>query len=190
MLLRAGRILARAIPMLASFGFLEWPNGAAASELSLTEYQVKSLFLLNFSKYVDWPAAAFDAAAAPIVIGLLGETNLNEALQTAVAGKIIGGRRVVIQLVAADGEIGKCHILFVSTSETKRVGEILGKIKALPVLTVGEIDQFMDEGGAINFVKKEGKVRLEINLTAARLAGLEISSKLLSVADTVKGRRN
>src|SRR6185436_3590774 len=95
-LLRAGRVLAHAILLLAPFGFLVWLNGAAAGGPSLTEYQVKSLFLLNFSKYVDWPPAAFDAAAAPIVIGLLGETNLGEALQSAVAGKIIGGRRVVI----------------------------------------------------------------------------------------------
>ena len=64
----------------------------------------------------------------------------------------------------------------------------MGKIKTRPVLTVGETDQFMEQGGVINFVKKEGKVRLEINLDAARQAKLEISSKLLNVADVVKGK--
>jgi hypothetical protein len=56
------------------------------------------------------------------------------------------------------------------------------------VLTVGESDQFTDQGGVINFVEKQGKIRLEINLAAARLANLQISSKLLSVADSVKGK--
>jgi hypothetical protein len=39
-------------------------------------------------------------------------------------------------------------------------------------------------------VIKGGKVRLEINLDAARQAKLEISSKLLGVADVVKGKTN
>jgi len=44
-----------------------------------------------------------------------------------------------------------------------------------------------ENGGMINFVMKDGKVRLEINLAAAQQANLLISSKLLSVADVVKG---
>jgi hypothetical protein len=55
------------------------------------------------------------------------------------------------------------------------------------VLTVGETELFTARGGAINFVMKDGKVRLEINLAAAQQANLQISSKLLSVADVVKG---
>jgi hypothetical protein len=56
------------------------------------------------------------------------------------------------------------------------------------VLTIGEIDQFLEQGGVINFVKKEGRIRLEISLDAARLANLQISSKLLNVADAVRGK--
>jgi hypothetical protein len=53
---------------------------------------------------------------------------------------------------------------------------------------VGDSEKFARQGGVIGFVKKDGKVRLEVNLNAARKARLEISSKLLAVADEVIGR--
>ena len=66
--------------------------------------------------------------------------------------------------------------------------EILEPLKTLPLLTVWESDQFLDRGGVINFVKKDGKVRIEIDLDAARRGQLQISSKLLKVADLVRGK--
>ena len=136
---------------------------------------------------MDWPTNAFAETNSPIVIGLYGEDKFGDALTNAVAGRTISGRPIVIQPIEKNDDPGKCQVLFISDSEKNHLGEILDKIKALPVLTVGESDQFLEQGGMINFVKKEGKIRLEINLEAARRAKLEISSKLLGVADVVKG---
>jgi hypothetical protein len=189
-LLRGKNLLKKAISLIAFCGLLFRAANAAGGEASMTEYQVKALFLLNFTKYVDWPPAAFAGTNAPIVIGLYGEDKFGDALTKAVEGKTISGRRIVIQPIEKDGDPGKCQMLFISDSEKNHLGEILDKTKALPVLTVGETDQFMERGGIINFVKKEGKIRLEINLAAARQAKLEISSKILGVADVVKGNAN
>jgi hypothetical protein len=178
------------IGLLAFLGLFLRVATVASGEVSLTEYQVKALFLLNFAKYVDWPAASFAETNTPIVIGLCGEDKFGDALKKAVEGKSVSGRGIVIQPIEKDADLAKCHLLFISDSEKKRLADILAKTKAVPVLTVGESDQFLEQGGVINFVKKEGKIRLEINLDAARLARLEISSKLLGVADVVKGKRN
>jgi hypothetical protein len=145
---------------------------------------------LNFTKYVDWPSVSFAGTNTPIIIGLCGGDKFGDALKKAVEGKTVSGRRIIIQPIEKDDDSGKCHILFISDSDKKHLSVILDKIKALPVLTVGETDQFMEQGGVINFVKKEGKIRLAINLDAARQAKLEISSKLLNVADVVKGKSN
>jgi hypothetical protein len=165
-------------------------NSGFGGEIPATEYQVKAVFLFNFAKYVDWPAAAFTNTSAPITIGVLGEDRFDDSLRRTVAGKTVNGRPFVIRHIAVNESPDGCHLLFISDSEKKRLGEILGKIKARPVLTVGESGQFLEAGGVINFVIKEGRIRLEINLDAARQAGLQISSKLLNVADTVKGKLN
>jgi YfiR/HmsC-like len=178
-------------PATALLGLAAWLAGACSGyggEPSFTEYQVKALFLFNFTKYVDWPVEAFAETNTPITIGVYGENKFGDDLPKAVSGKSVGGRAITVRRIENTDDLGKCHILFIGGSDQKHLGEILDKIKALPVLTVGETDQFAEQGGVIHFTKKDGKVRLEINLQAAQRANLQISSKLLSVADVVKGK--
>ena len=156
------------------------------AETTMAEYQVKALFLLNFVKYVDWPAEAAPGATSPIVIGILGQDNFNDSLTNAAEGKSFNGRAVVIKRLSANDDLGGCAILFISASEKSRLDEILGKTGRLPILTVGEDESFLQKGGIINFTLKEDKIHLAINLKAAQKVNLQISSKLLSVADVVK----
>ena len=170
--------------MFSLLAFMIFLSGSLTvrAQISMTEYQVKALFLCNFLKYVDWPAGA----TGPIVIGVLGQDNFNDSLPNAVEGKNINGRVIVIKHLSADDEVSGCAILFVSSSENSQLSEILGKTGSLPILTVGESDSFLQNGGIINFLLKEGKIHLAINLKAAQKVNLQISSKLLSVADVVK----
>jgi YfiR/HmsC-like len=158
------------------------------AETTMPENQVKALFLLNFAKYVEWPAEAFADEKSAIIIGAVSSEAFEENLKKAVEGRTINGRPVVACQIVDEKDLSKCQILFIAGSDRKHTTALLGKVKALPILTVGEADQFLEEGGIINFVKKEGKVRLEIDLNAARAARLQLSSKLLSVADSVKGK--
>jgi hypothetical protein len=47
----------------------------------------------------------------------------------------------------------------------------------------------LDEGGVINFLIVDRRVRFEVSMNAAQRAGLRISSQLLSVAVRVRGTR-
>ena len=55
----------------------------------------------------------------------------------------------------------------------------------LPVLTVGEADNFTRDGGIISFYAQGTKIRFEINKQVAENAGLRISSRLLRLARIV-----
>jgi hypothetical protein len=184
------RWLAHAVAWGVCLGLVCEVCSVGRADGSMPEYDVKALFLLNFTKYVAWPPAAFAGSNSPILIGVCGQSKLGEALDKAVAGKSVGGRAIVIRQLKSTDDISECHILFVSDSESSRMREILEKAGALPILTVGEGAPFAQNGGIINFVLKNGNVRLEIDLAAARKAGLAISSRLLAVADVVKGKSN
>jgi hypothetical protein len=186
----ADGLMAKVIAVMALLGFVLGSSRGFGAETSLAEYRIKSLFLFNFATYVDWPTNAFAADSAPFAIGLIGDDKFAAVLAKTVEGKTVSGRRIVIQPIEKEDDLGKCHILFLAEPDQKRLGEMLDKIKALPVLTVGESNQFLDRGGVINFVKREGKVRLEINLDASRQAKLAVSVRLLGVADVVKGKAN
>ena len=159
---------------------------AKCQDGGFTEYHVKALFLFNFAKYVQWPEQAFSDTNAPITIGIVGEDKFGDDLPNAVEGKTVGGRSFAIKHLSANDNPQGCQILFISDSESSQVGDILQKVGALPILTVGEDKSFSRSGGIINFILKDGNVRLEINLDSASRAGLKISSKLLAVADTVR----
>ncbi len=187
---RSGSSLKRA---WAACGLVIWLLGAASglrAEVSFSEYQIKALFLFNFAKYVDWPAEAFPTVTSPITIGIVGQDNFGDDLKHAVEGKSINGRSIVIKHITSDTELGGCQVLFISSSENPRFEAILEKTSALPVLTVSERERSSRKSGIVNFTLVEKKVRLEIDLNAARQAKVRISSKLLSVADLVKGKSN
>lgn len=183
-------VLLKTVSLIVLAAFLFCPGRINGGEAAFTEYQVKALFLFNFVKYVDWPAETFPTTNAPITIGVLGKDNFGTDLQHAVEGKSINGRAILIQHVTTDTKMAGCQILFISASEKADLDEILAKTGALPILTVGEQEQFLAKGGIINFTLKDEQVRLEINLDAARLAKVRISSKLLAVADVVTGKTN
>lgn len=160
----------------------------AKAERVLPEYQVKALFLTKFAKYVDWPAEAFPSTNTPILIGVIGNDQFADELERISQNKEVNGRGFAIKHVAVGGDCSGCQMVFISHSEAARSGEILDRIGAGPILTVGEDREFEEEGGIVTFVIKDEKVRLVINLAGARKCGLKLSSKLLAVADEVKGR--
>jgi hypothetical protein len=147
-----------------------------------TEYQIKAAFLFNFAKFVQWPPAALAGATSPIVIGILGENPFHDDLARTIRNKTIDDHPLVIKELRSPAEATNCHILFISTSEKRRLPEILKGLEGSSVLTVGEMDHFTESGGMINFVLKGNKVRFQINHDAATRAGLKISSKLMSLA--------
>lgn len=124
----------------------------------------------------------------PSVWKVIGADNFGENLRHAANGKTVDGRSFVIKRLSKKDDFRCCQILFIRDSKSSHVADILSKVGSLPILTVDEDKAFSKAGGIINFVLKNGNVRLAINLTAANQAGLKISSKLLAVADTVKGK--
>ena len=160
---------------------LAGPAGRAQSPAS-PEYQVKAVFLFNFAQFVEWPARAFRDDHAPLVIGVLGEDPFGAYLDEAVKGEKIGPHPLVARRFHRVEDITECHILFVSHSEAGRLEAILPRLRSLGVLTVGDFDNFIRQGGIVRFVTVNSKIRLKINLDAAKAAHLTISSKLLRPA--------
>lgn len=152
-----------------------------AAQQQPLEYQVKAAFLLNFTKFVEWPTDEFADPESPISICILGEDPFGAAIDEIVEGEIVGTRKLAVHRVASPQK--ECQVLFVSRSE-KDLAKILTAVGP-GVLTVGEGESFLRDGGIISFVIENRRVRFNISQTAARNARLRLSSKLLSVAKMV-----
>ncbi len=149
------------------------------------EYQVKAVFLFNFAQFVEWPPAAFAGASSPIVIGVLGENPFGAYLDETVREEKVASRPLEVQRYRRVDEIKTCHVLFISRSEANRLEQILVSLKDRSILIVGDGDDFVQRGGMIRLATPQNKIRLIINVEAARAAHLTISSKLLRSAEVV-----
>jgi hypothetical protein len=165
----------------ALYGLLLAPLVPAADKDQSLEYQVKSAFLLNFTRFVEWPP--IERAGAPFTVCILGHDPFGGALDRMVQGETVEGRRLVIQRIRRE-QTHACQVVFVDRTEKERPRLLAGFGRG--VLTVGEGDGFLRDGGMIAFVIENRRVRFDINQTAASGAGLRISSKLLNVARSVE----
>jgi hypothetical protein len=148
------------------------------------EYQLKAAFLYNFAKFTEWPETAFKENNSPLILGVLGEDPFGEAIEP-IKGKIVKSRKLEVKRFKSLMDLQPCHILFISASEKERLAEILTKIEGSAVLTVGDLDQFIDAGGVIRFTILEEKVGFEINAEAIKTAEFKLSSQLLKFSKLV-----
>jgi hypothetical protein len=149
------------------------------------EYQVKAAFLMNFAKFVDWPPAAFPNDQAPFVLGIVGEDPSGGALE-ALNGQVVKNRTIKVQHLSGMSGWQACHILYIGPSEGARLQSIIREIGTAPILTVSDgVEQFAQQGGVINFLLVDNKIRFEINVTVAKKAGLSMATQLLQVGKVV-----
>ena len=152
-----------------------------ASEIS-REYLIKSAILYNFAKFASWPEAAFTTPGAPLRVCVLGDDPFGAALDT-LNGKQVRDRSLATARITDIHDAPQCHMVFVSTSETPRLTEILEYLGQHPILTVADINRFAAFGGIIALKEVDNRSRIEVNMDAADRAGLKLSSKLLRLAD-------
>src|SRR6187431_2548237 len=101
-------------------------SGQSAPSL---EYDVKGAFLYNFSKFVDWPSAAFSTSRDPLKICIFGADPFGPGLERLIAGEPIGGRNSVVERPQTIELLRTCHIAFISSSERPRLNLILDGLR-------------------------------------------------------------
>lgn len=158
-----------------------YARGPAAPESKPTQYEVEAAYLFNFGKFVAWPASA-QPADSPFLICVLGDDPFGPVLDRAIASEALKGRPVQARRIARPQDAVGCSILYISGSESGRLSKILSEIHEAPVLTVSDIPDFVQQGGMIQFVLRDGRVRFEVNLAPTQRNGLAMSSELLKVA--------
>ncbi len=155
------------------------------AETAGDEYFIKAAFVMNFAKFTQWPEKTFADASDEIRLCVMGDDSVYTTFSK-IEGKTINGLRLVVKKIKTTQEIENCHILFVSRPNRDDLPKIFAAVKEKPILTIGEITGFEISGGIINLEKEKDKIRFNINVTAAKRSGLEISSRLLHLATIVE----
>lgn len=141
--------------------------------------RMKAVFLYNFTKYISW--TTLDTAKT-FTIGVFGVDEILVPLRMMAQERLESGQKIKVLKVVDPAQVEECEILFVPVHNTSSFRELRPGLPAANVLYVGESLGFATSDGAINFVKRDGKIKLEINRKALADANLTASSHLLKLA--------
>jgi len=174
-LARAGVALAT----LCLFASLAPPARAQNAKL---EYAVKAAFLYKLAAFVDWPSSAFEDAAMPLKVCIVGTNPFGDQLEQATAGQRIGGRSIQVRRSANLDRAANCHVVYLGNADASAALRTLQGLRGKPVLTVTDASFEDSSRGIIHFVLREGRVRFEVDSDAAARNGMTLSSKLTALA--------
>ena len=146
------------------------------------EYDVKGQFLLHFTGFIDWPAAAFPKIDAPFRLCILGTDPFGATLDARVQGETIGGRRISVDRIKTEEAAASCQVVFLASTDRARAQALDKATRGRPVLIVSDSSRLLEYCAAIAFVLEGGRVRFDVNLTALASRSLRVSPRLLRVA--------
>ncbi|HEU5080808.1 MAG TPA: YfiR family protein [Opitutaceae bacterium] len=153
------------------------------------EYRIKAAYLFNFTKFIDWPPAAYAGPDTKFVIGVIDPAgSAADVVQETLRNKVTpSGRPIEVRrFTALTPEVADCHQLFVTRASGITPTAVRSVVGDAPVLVIGETDGFAEQGGVIGFVVSGDGVHCDVNLAGAQRAGVKLSGRFASVARLVR----
>jgi hypothetical protein len=166
--------------LLASAG-----HAVSAEPQPVDAGQMKAVFVVNFLRFVDWPAANVAPAPAPLVVAVLGDRTFVENLRDYAADQSVSGHAIEVKAVDRPEDARGAHLLFIGASESANLAAIVKLAETSALLTVGDTDGFARAGVILNLYTVDQRVRIEANPAAATRTGLRLSAHLLRIARIV-----
>lgn len=173
-----------ALVLAAALWGLALPAGLAARE-NLSQSQIEAVYLFKFASFVTWPESAFDAPGAAIVVGVLDDPALAQALAQVANGKDVGGRPLKVRTVEPGEELDSLHILFIGADARSRAADLIEAVEGHPVLTVSDDPVVHARGTMVNFVVVDQRVRFDIAVAPVRRSRLHMSALMMTAAREV-----
>lgn len=137
-------------------------------------YKAQAIYIYNFTKYIDWKDSAEEFS-----IGVYGESEILNELQTTLKGKVVGIKPIQVKLIKSAADFENCHIIYVASGKSGEIDKINQTIRSKGILVVSE-DDLSAKGASISFVQVNNKLRFKIREQSLQDAGLQVSDMLLT----------
>lgn len=142
-------------------------------------HEVYSMMVFNFVKYVQWPT---NDNSKEFVIGVVGNTEIYNTLNSWYAGKAKGNKTYVIKKFSNASEVTDCQVVFIDRSKSNEFDAVNNKVKGKGTLVVTDRNGLGSKGSCINFKTVDEKLRFELNQQAIEASNLKVAGALTSMA--------
>jgi hypothetical protein len=159
-------------------------SASVVAHAATKEQAVKAGFIYNITKFTVWPSDAYEGDEFNLC--LFGNDNLGGGLE-ALYGKLVRGKPLVIKRDIGKDELHMCHIAFIAKDSSRNIQTTLNKLRHLPLLTVSDNPDFINQGGMVGLIRDDKRVGFEVDLKAVKAVRLNMGAQLLKLAKKVKG---
>ena len=167
---------------LAIFGLLLLPV-IASSQQSNSE-AIKAALSYNFAKYTHWPNTSEHEGMTFCYFNSAYRDGFEK-----LTNKMVDGKNIALKQVAKVSDTSDCQLLYVDNEDRHKLKRLLLYLDQKPVLTVSDMSGFVDDGGMIEIVNQDNKLRFKVNLEQLERQGLTLSSQVLKLAVQVKQKQ-
>lgn len=164
--------------------FLLWliiNSNAYSDSEAIDEYKVKAGYIYNFTKFITWADNNNDT----FNICILGNDPFGSLIDP-IEQRTAFNHPIKLFRITGISKEPHCHIVYFSAGMNPKTFISNNQ----NTLTVGEDNNFSHQGGIIAFIKKDNKIKLQINLKPLQQSGLKVSAKLLEVSDVIGGEND
>lgn len=147
------------------------------------EAELKAAFVYNFAAFTQWPPEILGTMENPLTLCVVAR-DLDPALAR-LAGKQAHGRSFAVRRVEPRGSLAGCRVAYWPGTSADRFERTAATRAGL--LTIGDGAEFRRRGGMIQMTIDAARIVFDIDIDAAKAAGLRFSSRLLRLARAVHG---
>jgi hypothetical protein len=141
-------------------------------------HEVYSMMVFNFTRYVQWP----EGESKEFVIGVLGNNDMYNTLNTWYGGKPRGTKTYVVKKFNSAADVTDCDVLFIDKMKSFEFESATNKVKGKSTLVITDKNGLGERGSSINFKTVDNKLKFELNQKAIEGSNLKVSGTLSSMA--------
>ena len=155
-------------------------NSSFAKEKSY--YELQSEIVYNFIEYVSWGQTSFETNKVKNLC-IMEDNPVIPYLHNLLESK--NEKHIMVIRKHENDYLEDCHILFVNDNYDGYLSRLLARVKGKPVLTFGNVKNFAESGGIVQFRLRNNRVEFIVNTKEMRSSQVRISDFILSVSETV-----
>lgn len=150
-----------------------------------SDADIEAAYIFNIIKYTTWSDATL-LKDGHLLLCFVGASSPLSGAIASLHGKSIETFTIQVRMTTRLSNLGPCNMVVLG--QDVAFASIKDSVSPNS-LTVGEGDNFVNEGGGIGLFLLDNRIRFDVNLDSTSANGIKISSNLLRLARTVRGKQ-
>ncbi|MDQ8184892.1 YfiR family protein [Pelagicoccus sp. SDUM812002] len=161
--------------------------GVNAFTQPIEQDTVEAAMTLQLLGFTEWPDKEPADESTPRTIGIMNSEPTYVAFKALLTDPRFAGRFAIDRVDSGtpNEALFSYDAIFFSDPDPREIPRIIKRLENRPIVLIGTFEDFLEQGGLVNIVKKQKRLGFEIHLDNSNRRGIEYRAKLLRLATRI-----